>query len=52
MDILIVEDEARVRKFLEDALRSEGHTVIACASFEEAQSWLAIEENSAEVAGK
>lgn len=49
MEILVVEDEARVRKFLEDALRSEGHTIYACQSIEEAESWMALKEYSPEL---
>ena len=45
MDILIVEDELRVRRFLEEALRSEGHVVYPCVSIEEAESWMAIEDH-------
>ena len=50
MDILVVEDEARVRKFLEEALKSEGHSVTACSSVEEAEAWMAIEGNSLDIA--
>jgi two-component system OmpR family response regulator len=50
MEILVVEDELRVRKFLEDALRSEGHTIFSCTSVDEVESWLALQEYTPDLA--
>lgn len=49
MEILIVEDELKVSKFLEEALKSEGHTVHACRNYEEAETWLQVEGSDPEV---
>lgn len=43
MNILLVEDEQRVRKYLEGALRAEGHTLTACADVEETLAFLKLE---------
>lgn len=50
MEILLVEDESRVRKFLEDALRAEGHNLHSCESIEEVEAWLAVDRESPDVA--
>ncbi|MBS1984593.1 MAG: response regulator transcription factor [Bdellovibrionales bacterium] len=50
MDVLLIEDEIRVLKFLEDALRREGHTVHPCKSFEEARDFLAAPLKSLDIA--
>jgi DNA-binding response OmpR family regulator len=38
MNVWVVEDESKVLQFLESALRGEGHSVSACATFEDAQA--------------
>ena len=50
MEILVVEDEVKVRKFLEEALRSEGHTVHSCKSVEEAETWMRVEGSDPDLA--
>lgn len=38
MDVWVVEDEKKVMQFLESALRSEGHQITACQTYEEAET--------------
>jgi len=38
MHVLVIEDEARIRRFVGDALKAEGHAVQSCSSYDEAQA--------------
>lgn len=49
MEILLVEDERRVRKFLEDALKAEGHSIFSCESIEDVQTWMTIQGNKPDI---
>src|SRR5262245_21443607 len=40
MHVLVIEDESRIRQFVCDALKGEGHTVHGCDSFDEAKATL------------
>jgi DNA-binding response OmpR family regulator len=49
MRICVVEDELRVLRFLEQALRGEGHQVESCETFESAKSLLCSEPSGFDV---
>ncbi len=40
MKLFLLEDEAKVSKFISESLKADGYQVQSCASFKEAQDWL------------